>query len=130
MNPWLALRPEAPCVLDKDGIALAKFNERATARTRLETALLPEPFVGHFNAAGFRDTREDRRSMALPWPGSPNELWQHLYDVAIPLRPLFDGLSGDERAAAIGESVAGYAKYYGGKSVNVPASIVTVSART
>ncbi|HEY8188563.1 MAG TPA: methyltransferase domain-containing protein [Pyrinomonadaceae bacterium] len=81
-------------------------------------------------AAGFFDTREDRRSMVLPWPGSPNELWQHLYDIAIPLRPLFDGLSGDERSAAIGESVAGYAKYYDGKTVNVPASIVTVSART
>lgn len=80
-------------------------------------------------AAGFRDTREDRRSMVLPWPGSPDELWQHLYDIAVPLRPLFDGLSGDERSAAIGESVAGYAKYYDGKAVNVPASIVTVSAR-
>jgi SAM-dependent methyltransferase len=51
-------------------------------------------------------------------------------DIAIPLRPLFDGLSGDERSAAIAESVAGYAKYYDGKTVNVPASIVTVSART
>ena len=34
-----------------------------------------------------------------------------------------------ERAAALAESVAGYAKYYDGNSVNVPASIVTVSAR-
>ena len=81
------------------------------------------------SAAGFRDTREDRDSVILPWPGSPQELWQHLYEIAVPLRPLFDGLSGDERSAAIGESVAGYAKYYDGKSVNVPASIVTVSAR-
>jgi len=89
----------------------------------------PGKLVDALTAAGFRDTREDRRSMVLPWPGSPNELWQHLYDIAIPLRPLFDGLSGDERSAAIGESVAGYAKYYDGKTVNVPASIVTVSAR-
>jgi len=90
----------------------------------------PGKLVDALTAAGFRDTREDRRSMVLPWPGSPSELWQHLYDIAIPLRPLFDGLSGDERSAAIGESVAGYAKYYDGKTVNVPASIVTVSART
>jgi SAM-dependent methyltransferase len=86
--------------------------------------------VDALTAAGFRDAREDRRSMVLPWPGTPNELWQHLYDIAIPLRPLFDGLSGDERSTAISESVAGYAKYYDGKTVNVPASIVTVSART
>lgn len=89
----------------------------------------PGKLVDALTAAGFRDTREDRRSMVLPWPGSPNELWQHLYDIAIPLRPLFDGLSGDERSAAISESVAGYAQYYDGKTVNVPASIVTVSAR-
>jgi SAM-dependent methyltransferase len=89
----------------------------------------PGKLVDALTAAGFRDTREDRRSMILPWPGSPDELWQHLYDIAIPLRPLFDGLSGNERDAAIAESVAAYAKYYDGNTVNVPASIVTVSGR-
>ena len=88
----------------------------------------PGKLADALTAAGFRDAREDRRSMVLPWPGSPHELWQHLYDIAVPLRPLFDGLSGDERSAAIGESVAGYATFYDGKTVNVPASIVTVSA--
>jgi len=90
----------------------------------------PGKLVDALTAAGFRDTREERRSMVLPWPGPPDELWQHIYDIAIPLRPLFDGLGGDERAAALAESVAGYAKYYDGTTVNVPASIVTVSART
>lgn len=79
-------------------------------------------------AAGFRDVREERRSIVLPWPGPPDELWQHLYEIAVPLRPLFDGLPAEERAAAIAESVAGYAKYYDGDAVNVPASIVTVTA--
>jgi SAM-dependent methyltransferase len=81
-------------------------------------------------AAGFRDVREDRRAMVLPWPGCPDELWQHLYEIAIPLRPLFDGLPADERTRAIAESVSGFAKYYDGKTVNVPASIVTVSGST
>jgi SAM-dependent methyltransferase len=90
----------------------------------------PGKLLDALTAAGFRDTREELRSMVLPWPGSPDELWQHIYDIAIPLRPLFDGLSGDERATALAESVAGFAKYYDGNTVNVPASIVTVSART
>lgn len=90
----------------------------------------PGKLVDALTAAGFRETREERRSMVLPWPGPPDELWKHIYDIAIPLRPLFDGLSGDERTAALAESVAGYAKYYDGRTVNVPASIVTVSART
>jgi SAM-dependent methyltransferase len=79
-------------------------------------------------SAGFHAIREDRRSLVLPWPGPPRELWEHLYDIAVPLRPLFDGLTGAERSAAIDESIAGYAAYYDGTSVNVPASIVTVSA--
>jgi len=90
----------------------------------------PGKLVDALTAAGFRDTREERRSMVLPWPGSPDELWHHIYEIAIPLRPLFDGLSASERAAALAESVAGYAKYYDGSTVNVPASIVTVSAST
>jgi hypothetical protein len=49
---------------------------------------------------------------------------------AIPLRPLFDGLPADERTRAVAESAAGFAKYYDGKRVNVPASIVTVSGST
>jgi SAM-dependent methyltransferase len=80
--------------------------------------------------AGFQNVREERRTLVLPWPGSAQELWQHLYEIAVPLRPLFDGLPPDERAAAISESVAGYAAYFDGHSVNVPASIVTVSAST
>jgi SAM-dependent methyltransferase len=88
----------------------------------------PGKLVDALAAADFHDIHEDRRSLILPWPGPPSELWQHLYEIAVPLRPLFDGLSGDERLAAINESIAGYAAYYDGKAVNVPASIVTVSA--
>ena len=89
----------------------------------------PGKLVGALTAAGFEEAHEDRHSVVLPWPGPPDELWRHLYDIAIPLRPLFDGLSGDERANAISESVAGYANFYDGHAVNVPASIVTVTAR-
>lgn len=88
----------------------------------------PGKLLDALKSAGFREVREERRSIVLPWPGSPEELWQHIYEIAIPLRPLFDGLPADERAAALAESVAGYAKYHDGRTVNVPASIVTVSA--
>jgi len=89
----------------------------------------PGKLTGALTTAGFRNPRENREIMTLPWPGAPDELWQHLYEIAVPLRPLFDGLPAAARAAAIGESVAGYAQYYDGQVVNVPASIVTVSAR-
>jgi SAM-dependent methyltransferase len=88
----------------------------------------PGKLADALTAAGFKNVREERRSIVLPWPGPPDELWQHIYEIAAPLRPLFDGLPSDEREAARAESVAAYAEYYDGKTVNVPAAIVTVSA--
>src|SRR5918993_1501694 len=131
LQVW-GLPDESPYFMNAVGAFARRLNPPpppADAPTPLRFAP-PGKLVDALTAAGFRDPREDRRSMILPWPGSPNELWQHLYDIAIPLRPLFDGLSGDERSTAIGESVAGYTKYYDGKTVNVPAAIVTVSAHT
>jgi len=49
-NPWTALPSKAPFVLAEDSAAIARFNERATERTRVETDLLPEPFVGRLEA--------------------------------------------------------------------------------
>jgi SAM-dependent methyltransferase len=78
--------------------------------------------------AGFNDVHEEKRSVVLPWPGPAAELFQHLYDVAIPARPLFDGLGPSEREQAIDEAVAGYRRYDDGTHVNVPASIIVCSA--
>ena len=80
-------------------------------------------------AAGFVSVREEQRTVDLPWPGPPEELWQHLYDVAVPMRPLFDGLPPAERQRAVAEAVAGYRQYYDGEHVNVPAAIIVASGR-
>jgi SAM-dependent methyltransferase len=130
LQAW-GLPDESPYFMNAVGPFLRRLSPPpppADAPTPLRFAP-PGKLVGALTAAGFSDIREDRRTTVLPWPGPPNALWQHLYEIAVPLRPLFDGLSGDERSVAIGESVAGYAQYYDGKTVNVPASIVTVSAR-
>jgi SAM-dependent methyltransferase len=130
LQAW-GLPDESPYFMNAVGPFLRRLSPPpppADAPTPLRFAP-PGKLVGALTAAGFSDIREDRRTTVLPWPGPPNELWQHLSEIAVPLRPLFDGLSGDERSVAIGESVAGYAQYYDGKTVNVPASIVTVSAR-
>ena len=50
MNPWIAVPDAAPYVLSEDRDLVERFNVRATARTRLETDLLPEPFVGRVEA--------------------------------------------------------------------------------
>jgi hypothetical protein len=49
-NPWIVLPEAPPYVLSQDASAVAQFNERANARSRVEVDLLPEPFVGRLDA--------------------------------------------------------------------------------
>lgn len=50
MNPWIDLPTQPPYVLTDDQVAIGRFNQTAPASTRIETALLPEPFVGRVDA--------------------------------------------------------------------------------
>jgi len=52
-NPWLGLPAEPPFVLAEDRAVLAAFNAKVNPRTRVETALLPEPYVGRVEAPVF-----------------------------------------------------------------------------
>ncbi len=78
-------------------------------------------------AAGFRDVYEEARQVDLPWPGSPEELWQHIYDVAAPFRPVFDGLPAIDREQAISEVIEGFRQFYNGKVVNPTANIIVAT---
>lgn len=49
-NPWTALPLRAPFVLDGDRAAIDAFNRKASADRRIETDLLPEPYVGRLDA--------------------------------------------------------------------------------
>lgn len=49
--------------------------------------------------------------------------------MAVPMRPLFDGLPPAERAQAVAEVVAGYRQFYDGEHVNVPAAVVVASGK-
>ena len=44
--------------------------------------------------AGFNQVEEETHVIPMPWPGPPEELWQHLYEIAAPFRPIVDGLAG------------------------------------
>jgi ubiquinone/menaquinone biosynthesis C-methylase UbiE len=74
--------------------------------------------------AGFAQVQEEARVIASRWPGPPEELWQHFYEIAAPFVPIFDGLPPAERSAAIGEVIDGFRRYYDGDRVNMPTSIV------
>lgn len=49
-NPWCSLRMNAPYVLDADVSAIDAFNRHANPGHRLQTDVLPEPFIGRMDA--------------------------------------------------------------------------------
>ena len=49
-NPWTQLPTRVPFVLREDRDAIEAFNQRARPKTRIETDLLPMPFVGRIEA--------------------------------------------------------------------------------
>ncbi len=77
--------------------------------------------------AGFKEVREEAQTIDLPWPGTPENLWNHFYDVAVPFRPVFDGLPAKDRAQAIGEVIGGFRQYFDGKQVNPTAYIIAAT---
>jgi hypothetical protein len=52
-NPWICLPDTPPYVLDTDAEPIQTFNATANDRSRVETELLPEPFVGRLDAPIF-----------------------------------------------------------------------------
>jgi len=74
--------------------------------------------------AGFEQVEEQLRTINFSWPGPPEELWEHFRDIAVPLRPIIDSLTPDQRQQAISEVIEGFRRYYDRQSVTAPAVIV------
>jgi hypothetical protein len=89
----------------------------------------PGSLSAELKNAGFAAVSEEVRTVPAPWPGSPEELWQQFYDVAVPLQPYIDSFSAREREAALPEVYAGYRVYFDGRRTDVPVGIVVASAQ-
>ena len=78
--------------------------------------------------AGFREIAEERLIVPLPWPGPPEQLWQHFRDVVAPLRPVIDGLPPAELEAVTEEVLEAYGSHYDGTRVELTAEVIVVTA--
>jgi SAM-dependent methyltransferase len=87
----------------------------------------PGALSGELGRAGFG--RVDERTLVIPapWPGTPEEYWQHFYDVAVPVRPIFDSLPPEEFARARAEAVALLRARYDGGTVHTTVATVIAS---
>jgi ubiquinone/menaquinone biosynthesis C-methylase UbiE len=87
----------------------------------------PGTLAAELQRAGFQEVQEETRTISLNWPGPPEEVWEHIRDVAVPFHPIIYGLEPEARTQAIGEVVEGYRQHYDGQKVNLPAVIVIAS---
>jgi len=88
----------------------------------------PGALTAELEQAGFQQINEEAHVIPMPWPGPPEELWRHVYEIAAPFRPVVDSLLPAERDRAIGEVLVGLRRYYDGERTNAPAAIVVASA--
>ena len=96
---------------DPDAPHAFMFGERGLLQARLE-------------AAGFTQVREEVRTVQARWTGSPEEYWQQFTEVAAPFRPLIAKLTGEARARAESEILAGLRKFSDGSAITMPLEIV------
>lgn len=80
-----------------------------------------------FEQAGFTDVVADECSEPLPWPGTPEALYRHFYDMAAPLQPYLDSFSDEDQADAIGEVVKGFEPVWDGTHTRARASFNRVT---
>jgi SAM-dependent methyltransferase len=87
----------------------------------------PGALGGELRRAGFGRVEERTTVVPAPWPGTPEEYWQQLYEVAVPLRPIFDSLPPAELAQARAEAADLLRAHYDGSTVRTSVAIVVAS---
>ena len=87
----------------------------------------PGALEGQLQRAGFRQVIERTVVLPAPWPGTPEEYWQQFYDVAVPMRPVFDSLSAEDFAQAKAEAAGLLRAHYDGSTVHTTVAIVVAS---
>ena len=70
--------------------------------------------------AGFRDLREESRTIPMIWPGPPQQLWEYFQEAAAAFRPLIDALPAERREAAVEEILAALGQHYQGRQMSFP----------
>lgn len=80
------------------------------------------------SAAGFTRVKASKEQVAWPWPGPPEEAWESMKELAAPFRKLIAALPPGEMESVVAEVMDGIRRFYDGKSVNFPATILTGTA--
>jgi ubiquinone/menaquinone biosynthesis C-methylase UbiE len=77
--------------------------------------------------AGFRQVNEDSPTVPYPWPGPPEEYWEHSREFSPNIRRLVERLAPEQREQVDAEVIEAIRQYYDGRQVNFTATIVVAS---
>lgn len=80
-----------------------------------------------FQKTGFSKVNVDEYCEPLPWPGNPRTLFNHFYDVAVPMQPYIDSFSDEEQTAALAEIEQAFQPCWDGRYTRAVASFNAIS---
>jgi SAM-dependent methyltransferase len=95
----------------------------------------PDPFrystLGSLSSAlragGFRDIREESRTVPWTWPGTAEEVWEQARAVAVPFRPMLDRVPPRDWPQIHEEVHAAIGQYVRGANIEFGATVVLAS---
>jgi len=95
----------------------------------------PDPFrfaaPGSLSAilqsAGFREVREETKTLPWTWPGTPEEVWEQAQGVAVPFRPMLDRVPESLWPQIHAEVRAAVGHYVRGENIEFGVSVVLAS---
>jgi SAM-dependent methyltransferase len=83
----------------------------------------PGSLSAALESAGFRNVRQETRTVPWIWPGTPEELWQYFRQVSAPFQ------LPESKARAVDDAVhTALAQFHDGERVNLTATIVLAGA--
>ncbi len=85
-------------------------------------------FSGAFTSGGFRQVSVATHKVYWPWPGPPEEAWQATSELAAPFKKMIAALPPDKTGEVTQEVIDGIRRFYDGRQVNFPASLVSATA--
>lgn len=81
------------------------------------------------HAAGFESVEERTVTVPWTWPGTPEEVWEQMKDVAVPFRPMLDRVPIDRWREINAEVCREVARYFDGEKVAFGATVILASGR-
>ncbi|HLK31982.1 MAG TPA: class I SAM-dependent methyltransferase [Terriglobales bacterium] len=88
----------------------------------------PRSLSAALRQAGFNRVNEHTVTVPWPWPGTPQEAWQHFREITVPFRSLLASIPPEKAGQVDAEVIAAIGRYYDGTQVNFTVDVILASA--